>query len=200
MLQNRRGSDNEWTVNSEPVRQATEVSAVKSGVEQHECAECSAPFYPTRKITARNPARFCSKVCACRAAGRRGGAAFHRIYRQDGVHNFNFKGWRSRDRYAYSKRYRETSPAKEKARSAVAAAVRRGHLIRPDFCESCLTRCDVQAHHDDYAKHLVVDWLCLACHRIADSMRRQREELSSVNRNAPCPCANCRAQAASSST
>lgn len=175
MLQNRPGSDNEWSVNTETVGQATEGGGSKSAVAQHVCAECETRFYPTRRITPRNPARFCSKVCACRAAGRRGARAFHQIYRQDGVYNGNFKGWASLNLSAYARKFRAANPEKVLAHRAVSRAVRSGALVRPLFCESCLTRCQPQAHHDDYSKRLVVDWLCRQCHRVADSIRRERE-------------------------
>lgn len=103
------------------------------------------------------------------------------MYPQSGERNNNFKGWRSRDNYFYTKRFRQAHPQKFAAQTAVAAAVRRGDLIRPEFCESCLKRCKAQAHHDDYSKPLVVDWLCRACHRVADSMRRDRELTSKAS-------------------
>lgn len=175
MLQNSRGSDNEWKVNSESVRQPTDDRRALSAVEARVCAECADRFYPTRKVDARHPAKFCSILCSARNAARRGAARTHAIYPQDGASNFNFKGWRSRNASFYARRFKAAHPEKYAAHRAVALAVRRKKLIRPEFCESCLKRCKVQAHHDDYSKPLVVDWLCRACHRVADSMRRSLE-------------------------
>lgn len=175
MLQNSRGSDNEWSVNTEPVGQPIEASAALSAAEDRICRECGLRFYPTRKVDAGHPANFCSILCSGRNASRRGAASQHALYSQRGEDNFNFKGWRSRDRVTYKRRFQSANPEKSAAHRVVAAAVRSGRLLRPRFCESCLKRCLAQAHHDDCSKPLVVDWLCRACHRVADAMRRERE-------------------------
>ena len=51
---------------------------------------------------------------------------------------------------------------KQKARSAVTRAVSRGKLFK-GACEVC-GDLKVHAHHDDYAKPMVVRWLCQAHH------------------------------------
>lgn len=69
-------------------------------------------------------------------------------------------------------KHKEKYPEHEAARKAFAEAVRRGHLIRPDTCESCLQkpapnrlgRSSIQGHHDDYSKPFEVRWLCQPCH------------------------------------
>lgn len=55
-------------------------------------------------------------------------------------------------------------PNKEKARSAVSTAVRKGELIRPDICSDCCNEGVIHAHHSDYSKPLDVEWLCRGCH------------------------------------
>lgn len=65
-------------------------------------------------------------------------------------------------------------PEREKARAknAVAAAIRRGDLVRPDVCSRCPARgrtglgavWSIQAHHGDYSRPLDVVWLCSDCH------------------------------------
>lgn len=46
-----------------------------------------------------------------------------------------------------------------RAHSAVAAARRRGELVKQP-CEKCGSVDRVEAHHDDYSKPLEVRWLC----------------------------------------
>lgn len=50
------------------------------------------------------------------------------------------------------------------AHNAVTRAVRSGKLIRPSKCDRCPATENIQAHHDDYTKKLVVSWLCPVCH------------------------------------
>jgi|SRR6059058_5983477 len=62
-------------------------------------------------------------------------------------------------------RWRETSESakqKQKARSAVASAIKSGKLVRVP-CEKC-GGWPVHAHHDDYSEPLRVRWLCYTCH------------------------------------
>lgn len=62
----------------------------------------------------------------------------------------------------YQKTRRRRHPDKERARRAVAYALRAGNLQRaPCKCGDPKT----QAHHHDYSKPLDVEWLCFRCHR-----------------------------------
>jgi ribosomal protein S27AE len=63
---------------------------------------------------------------------------------------------------AYQERARKQDPQKFAARSQVAFAVRTGRLLRKP-CEKC-GQVNVEAHHDDYSKPLVVRWLCKPHH------------------------------------
>ncbi len=60
----------------------------------------------------------------------------------------------------------DENPEKVAAHKAVHAAIRVGELVEPDppACEWCgdITRLD--AHHDDYAFPLTVEWICHHCH------------------------------------
>lgn len=64
--------------------------------------------------------------------------------------------------------------AKVAARQLVAAARRRGELAKPSFCERCKKSMvseerNLHAHHyAGYDKPLIVQWLCVACHKIID--------------------------------
>ena len=57
------------------------------------------------------------------------------------------------------------NPIKKGAATMVGNAVRNGRLIKPDSCSDCGERHSrIHGHHDDYARPLVVRWLCAACH------------------------------------
>lgn len=52
------------------------------------------------------------------------------------------------------------------AHEAVHRALRRGALVRPASCSSCISRRGpIEGHHDDYSKRLDVIWLCSTCHK-----------------------------------
>lgn len=61
-------------------------------------------------------------------------------------------------------RYKERHPEKVAARRAVQAAVKRGHLVKPQACqaEGCERGAGLIAHHGSYAisRRLDVTWLC----------------------------------------
>lgn len=51
------------------------------------------------------------------------------------------------------------------AHHAVALALTRGTLTKPDTCERCAQPRRLDGHHDDYGQPLKVRWLCRTCHR-----------------------------------
>jgi hypothetical protein len=53
---------------------------------------------------------------------------------------------------------------KQNARALVHYHVTVGNLCRPNKCEECNKKTKPQAHHEDYSKLLVVNWLCRQCH------------------------------------
>src|SRR4051812_46611194 len=70
-------------------------------------------------------------------------------------------------RRGYERKY-YTNPAnkhKDYARSAVNTALENGALCAPLSCQACGETTELEAHHDDYSKPLVVRWLCVPCHR-----------------------------------
>jgi ribosomal protein S27AE len=80
-----------------------------------------------------------------------------------------FKGKATRARFVEkgglrgpSLRYRRKYPERYAANTAVTNALADGRLQRQP-CEGCGAK-RAQAHHDDYAKPLVVRWLCARCH------------------------------------
>lgn len=62
-------------------------------------------------------------------------------------------------------------PCRAKARSAVHHALKIGKIERPCECNRCSKKCRPQGHHRCYEKEnwLKVEWLCRACHGIADT-------------------------------
>jgi hypothetical protein len=61
------------------------------------------------------------------------------------------------------------NPIMSRAHAAVAAAIRRGQMVRQP-CEVCGRADHVHAHHDDYEKKLDVRWLCPPHHLAAHGM------------------------------
>jgi hypothetical protein len=55
-------------------------------------------------------------------------------------------------------------PHKHLARSAVFYALKVGKLIKPKACSVCKKKKKVEAHHKDYARKLMVKWVCRVCH------------------------------------
>jgi hypothetical protein len=70
-----------------------------------------------------------------------------------------------------SARYNATPEGRRKRRfrDAVAAALRRGDLTRPIYCESCEWFGPLDAHHPSYepGDELWGQWLCKSCHEAA---------------------------------
>lgn len=73
---------------------------------------------------------------------------------------------------AVSRAWAERNQPWRKAQMAVSNAVRDGLLIRPTRCSRCRETGRIQAHHWDYSRPLVVEWLCKPCHHRADAERR----------------------------
>jgi hypothetical protein len=55
---------------------------------------------------------------------------------------------------------------KHRAWIRVTQAVRNGAIIKPVRCDECRELKQLEAHHDDYSKPLVVKWVCPPCHSI----------------------------------
>lgn len=62
---------------------------------------------------------------------------------------------------------RELKAIKRRARARLAYAVHVGRIKKPANCQRCATpkaKEELQGHHWDYSRPLVVWWLCAACH------------------------------------
>jgi hypothetical protein len=145
-----RESDNEWSVD------------YANTVVDIICAECGLAFQ--RKARRGHTPICCSRLCVRRRNCVRANAALRALYPQSGEGNFNFRGWASKQSYAYTKRFRAANPEQVRTQRVVASAVRRGVLVRPDVCAACYAPCRVDAHHEDYTRPLRVEWLCRKCH------------------------------------
>lgn len=83
---------------------------------------------------------------------------------------------------AYHRAEKARHPRKYKARYAVFAALRNGHLVRPDTCSRCGAGAPLDAHHPDYTQPLAVEWVCRPCHAdIHRAARRLPDEPKSVH-------------------
>lgn len=90
--------------------------------------------------------------------------------RRDVQENYNGKieYYRAYDR----RRGRRPGPKhKEAARNAVNAAIVSGRLVRGNCEVGVDCRGRIEAHHDDYKKHLEVRWLCKKHHAEIHTMR-----------------------------
>ena len=70
-------------------------------------------------------------------------------------------------RRGYERKYWENPANKHKdaARRAVAEALAKGRLYQPLSCQRCGMTTLTEAHHPDYSQPLLVQWLCVPCHR-----------------------------------
>lgn len=81
------------------------------------------------------------------------------------------KKWKKDAGWRYEKEYIKKHPEKVRARSLAYRARRAGKLKR-ESCEKCSVKprivngtCNVQGHHPDYKKPLIIQWLCFKCHK-----------------------------------
>ena len=73
------------------------------------------------------------------------------------------RAWNARNR---SKRY---------AQGVVARAVATGKIQRAAACQRCGGNVATEAHHEDYAKPLEIQWLCKVCH--GHTRKKERREM-----------------------
>lgn len=128
------------------------------------CENCGADY--RARYDQADASRFCSAKCRCSYAAR-----VRNSVDQKGENNPNWKGGISTDRVRYTRIQMKRYPERVAARKAALAALKAGKLVRQP-CEVCGTTEDVQAHHDDYSKPLVVRWLCRPDHRAHHEAQR----------------------------
>lgn len=84
---------------------------------------------------------------------------------------------RRKDYYAAYWKKKKDDPLhilKRRARRKVSTEIEAGRLKRQP-CEKCRND-PADAHHADYLKPLVIQWLCRRCHFAADAMLKEREK------------------------
>ena len=67
-----------------------------------------------------------------------------------------------------AKNKRNLYPKQVKARELLNYHLKKGNLIKPNYCSNCGVQKEVkeiESHHKDYNKPLEVIWLCNYCHR-----------------------------------
>lgn len=77
----------------------------------------------------------------------------------------------------YQKKYKEKNKERDlfklRARAIVNYDLKKGKIVKPDFCEMCKNICKLlHAHHEDYLKPREIKWMCPKCHKNYDNFRR----------------------------
>lgn len=157
------GSDNVWTVNFADSK-VSDSAGANGGTTAATVAQTAAPVQRPCAVCAKPLTRRQKVVCSHSCRAKR----LHILHPRFGSANPRFKNWASRHPVVYVRRFKAANPEKARAHQIVARAVRKGLLIRPSECESCYLTKKIDAHHEDYAKPLVVQWLCRKCHAARD--------------------------------
>ncbi len=135
------------------------------------CRKCPAEF----DLTASQAKNSDYRCAACRKAANRAHFQAHKDERREYMRDYREANPEKHARWSLARRstpefkekwakYVAENKEKKTARLAVMAAVRAGRLVRPAAC-ACGSDLRVEAHHEDYAKPLDVEWLCRRCHR-----------------------------------
>lgn len=102
--------------------------------------------------------------------GRRPARITEALERSEKIRSLLESGWGYADiakayDLAYQEIYEIAFPQRARAWREFLYAEAVGEIDRPNHCEGCGKRTDdIQGHHDDYSKPLVVRWLCVRCH------------------------------------
>ena len=81
-------------------------------------------------------------------------------HRQTWFTSNDYKKTHCNDFHKYAAKY----PNRQKVRSQTSNAIKKGELLKPEYCEQCNCEGRIEAHHDDYNKPFEVRWLCAECH------------------------------------
>lgn len=81
--------------------------------------------------------------------------------------NIRQKKWRKEKKELYNsslKLWKKKNLIQARANQKLRDAIRWGRILKPEFCQNCGEKKDLQGHHEDYLKPLDVIWLCSLCH------------------------------------
>lgn len=120
------------------------------------CLICDTQFKAEPWRVRKGWGKYCSEKCRNIFAGKMATLDIK------GSKNPNYKGT-PHPRYHNTLLFRKKYPEKAKAHDIVKKAKRRG-ILTPKDCEKCGEKNNIQAHHEDYSKPLIVIWLCVPCH------------------------------------
>lgn len=132
------------------------------GKRQKFCKGCDSWLYEA--AFPRSKAKYDGLHAYCLACNRTKQAA-ERARRGEGYREMR-RRYRRTDRgaRAYSK-YKPTHPWQHEAQKKIWLEIQAGRLVKPKTCSECDRGGRIDGHHDDYAKPLVVRWLCRWCHQ-----------------------------------
>jgi hypothetical protein len=129
---------------------------------QRTCGICGSPFPATHHAT-----KYCDDVCKYEARRRQN----HARWEDDPLIERNRLAI-----YHYKKAV--ATGSHDSAQRCLAETVATGGIRKDDHCTRCgrvLEKEQIQGHHVDYHRPLVVKWVCARCHTQADILRRQLE-------------------------
>lgn len=148
------------------VEKADDEFCIARGQRTNRCKACHAEV--TRAWRAKDPAKAAVSSKAWQKANPERVKATKRQYEMD--HPDKKAQWRQK--------FDAENPEKRAAHRAVSREIRAGRMVRPEHCSECGQAGRIEAHHEDYSKHLEVVWLCKPCHTIADANRASRLAVS----------------------
>lgn len=130
------------------------------------CMDCGvskphAEFYP-------HPSMAAGTLNRCKPCFRRAAQATRARNREYYLQFDRARYVRSKDqRVAILRSGVAKHPERKRARMALQNAVRRGDVLKPEFCDDCgqqFARAAIHGHHEDYTRPLDVAWVCARCH------------------------------------
>ena len=84
------------------------------------------------------------------------------------------------DSISSMKQTKEVFNMKHRVRRQTKKAIKNGEIIRPTLCQGCGRKKVLEAHHEDYSDHKKVQFLCQACHTLADHPNIQKSRTEKI--------------------
>lgn len=107
------------------------------------------------------------RTARCRECLREEGREYRQTRQNQDAQRAARRRWAQRNRakiLANERRSVEENHAKYLARWKLKSALRSGKVVRGEQCVRCGAGGRIEGHHEDYAKPLDVEWLCVPCH------------------------------------